>query len=48
METLTLQNELIDCARPINHAIGIQYPVNLMIKWDYLALLSNGEVLSCN
>ena len=27
----------------MNHAVGIQYPVNLMLKWDYLALLSYGE-----
>ena len=38
---------LIDRARPMNHAVTnilnisqIQYPVNLMPKWDYLALLS--------
>ena len=27
----------------MNHAVGIQYPVNLMLKWDYLALLSYGD-----
>ena len=30
----------------MNHAIGSQYPVNLMLNWDYLALLSYGDVLS--
>ena len=38
--------KLIGRARPVNHAIGIQYPVNLMIEWDYLALLSYGKGLS--
>ena len=38
--------KLIDRVRPVNHAIGIQYPVNLMIEWDYLALLSYGKGLS--
>ena len=34
--------KLIDRARPVNH----EYPVNLMIEWDYLALLSYGKGLS--